>query len=276
MRTIAEIASKPVRILSAPASRTHQPAGAGQERRLTPLEEFRLDHLTGEARARLEAAISAARHWRRSWRQNRGRSFVLTGPYGVGKTTILQNLQASARVAHVPLIWSDEIGDLVPDPDYDPIISTAGRFWTATEAMLTMDPARRTVDGWGDVGRGPLSHILERVEVLAIDDLGTEEIPYTRAADVETVRQNRYRELVDYCLLRADPPISLLISSNTPLLQRAAAGGSEASAAFTEIMGGAAWSRVQEAAAGFMFDLSGLPDYRVISASAARRPGELA
>ena len=225
------------------------------------LEELELDHLSDQDAARLRGAIEAAQGWIAQFRagENRGRSFVLTGGYGIGKTTILHNLRGAA----VSKVWVGEEDD--PEiVQWEPL----GRFLTATQAMGLLDPGRKEwAPGMGSQGRGPLAEIFKGVRAVIIDDLGTEEIPYVRAADFETVRQNRYRELMDFCLGNRKRLIPVLVSSNVPLLVEAGEDW-EVNPEILAILGGAAWSRLYDYAAGSMFDLTGLPDYRLANPTA--------
>lgn len=226
------------------------------------LEELTTEHLDQENADRLREAVAAAQAWIQDFQdgRNQGQSFVLTGGYGIGKTTILHNLRSAAVVRFT-------VG---PEDDPDFIHEAPlGKFYTATQIMGVLDPGRRDWSpGMGDMGRGPLAEVLARTKVILIDDLGTEEIPYTRAEEVETVRQNRYRELLDYCLGNRKHKIPVLVSSNIPLLVPSGEDW-DVNPDFSRILGGAAWSRLYDFAQGSMFDLTGLPDYRLTRPRAA-------
>lgn len=217
------------------------------------LEKLTTNHLHNAAqRQRLQAAIDGAQRWRAAWPESAGLSFVITGAVGTGKTTIALQLRDVAQTRWVAV---DHDGEPIPDTD---VVQFAGRFVTATQLMGMMDPGRRAseVEGWGEVGRAPLHQLLQNVRVLAVDDAGTEELAFVAKDAQEGVRQNRYREVFDFCYRHG---ISLVITSNVPLL---AGDGKSINPEFVRILGAAAFDRLWQMARGYTFDLSGLPSYR--------------
>lgn len=218
------------------------------------LGQLTTDHLGQADAARLAGAIADASHWIQLFkaRQVLGVSIVLTGGYGIGKTTILHNMRAAALTRVF-------VGD--PDaPDWEQMIP-AGRLITASQAMGLMASER------------PLTQALYGVRALAIDDIGTEEIKGVRWEDIDRIRHKRYKELFDFCLNRKTK-IPLLISSNTS----AVLPGPDpdtwiVNPVFVEILGGAAWSRLFDYAQGHIHDLTGLPDYRFINPTSKKLRG---
>lgn len=225
-----------------------------KKRRITPLSEMSTAHLAAEQRERLQAALSGAARWLSE--RTPGRAFVVAGPVGTGKTTIVENLAAAMKTAMCAVDWD---GRPIPGTEIE---ISSGRIVNASLLMALLDPGKAVVDGWGEVGRSSLQTMFGRADVVAVDDCGREQIPYIAAANIEAVRQSRYWEFIDWCYRRQK---SLLLTTNIPLLV-ISDGRPTVNPAFVSIMGEAAFSRLYEMAAGFMFDLSGLPDYRRILA----------
>ena len=143
--------------------------------------------------------------------------------YGCGKTHI-------ARAC----LWS--ISYVM---DGEPI-APAGKFFMAGDIINRLD------------GETNASNEVDGAEIVVVDDAGSSEgmIPFVRQDDrTQAVeRHARYFKLVDYCYSAG---VSLIITSNTTLDELAAH------------VGGRAWSRLlQMAPAGYMVNLSGVPDYR--------------
>ena len=216
------------------------------------LHDLSVKHLTGSNRDRFRETRYAAGEWTRRRPKEPGISFVLTGSVGTGKTTIIQNLRASAQTEYVVL---DDDGE----PLGEPFRSVNSRFYTATDFMALMDPGRRLAKAGSAelVGRQPLYHLFHGIEVVAIDDIGTEELSFVAKDLIDLARQNRYREAFDYFYTHQ---ISVLITSMTPLVRNG-----QPNPEFIDIIGPAAFDRLFERAKGFMFDLTGLPSYRQIS-----------
>lgn len=228
---------------------------------VTPLAEMTTEHLRPEQRARLQAAIDGAARWLAERQKFPNRSFVVTGPVGTGKTTIIENIRNAYRIAMCATDWD---GRPIPGTEIE---ISSGRFITSTALMSLLNPGHVMVDGWGEVGRTSLEQMFGRVDVIAVDDCGREQIPYTAAANIEAVRQSRYWEFMDWCYRRGK---TILLTSNIPLLVANSSGQAAVNPAFVAIMGDAAFSRLHEMAAGFMFDLTGLPDYRRVIATKNR------
>ena len=216
------------------------------------LYDLSVKHLTGNNRDRFRTTRYAASQWIKHRQDEPGISFVVTGSVGTGKTTIIQNLRASAQTEYLVLDDDDE-------PLGEPFRSVNSRFYTATDFMALMDPGRRLAGASSAelIGRQPLYHLFRGIEVIAIDDIGTEEIAFVAKDLIDLARQNRYREAFDYFYTHQ---ISVLITSMTPLIR-----DSKPNSEFIDIIGPAAFDRLFERAKGYMFDLTGLPSYRQIS-----------
>ena len=226
--------------------------GAPPKVPLKALHDLSVKHLSGEHRDRFRETRYAAGQWIKERRKNPGISFVITGSVGTGKTTILQNLRASAQTEYLVL---DDDGQ----PLGDPFRSVNSRFYTATDFMALMDPGRRLATAGSSelLGRQPLYQLFRGIEVIAIDDIGTEELSFVAKDLIDLARQNRYREAFDYFY---ESQISILLTSMVPLVR-----GGQPNPDFIDIIGPAAFDRLYERAKSYMFDLSGLPSFRQIS-----------
>lgn len=248
----------------------NDPPPAPRTYRLTPLDEFRFDHLrTSEQRGKLQYALDQARNWIEACDRSRGLSFVLCGPVGTGKTTIAENLmlpfKQSCRVSN-----GDDVG-------YRALIEAAmsklktndprrGELQKLLERPSADDAPAETqaiLDGIlveatdlmrivGD--EAPLSHSFGRYRVIVVDDAGTEEIDYSNERTEETKRQRRYGRFLDYCYRNHK---HVIITSMEPML-----AGDQLNEKFVNIFGRKAFSRLYQMSRDFMVDLSGLPDYR--------------
>lgn len=149
-------------------------------------------------------------------------SMILVGPVGTGKTHIAK-----------ALLWSiyTQLEDGTP-------VAPCGRFYEANDIIQRLDSQTR-----------PGHMIPNDCPIVVIDDVGSEQhLPYISEMGQETEIKRRYFAIIDYCY---NWQISIVITSNLSL------PGLEAH------IGPRAWSRLQEMApSGFMFDLSGVPDYR--------------
>lgn len=186
----------------------------------------------------VEVAVQAARAW-----QNRRRAQIAAGRkpnaslvllstavpgditrtgYGCGKTHI-------ARAC----LWS-----VAYVMDGQPI-APAGKFFVAGDIINRLD------------GETHASNEVADASIVVVDDVGAEGfIPFVSQDEYKQAleRHARYFKLVDYCYSSG---VSLIITGNLSL---------DALAAH---VGGRTWSRLlQMAPAGFMVNLSGVPDYR--------------
>ncbi|KKL44691.1 hypothetical protein LCGC14_2363160 [marine sediment metagenome] len=216
------------------------------------LHDLSVKHLRGSHLDRFRELRQAAYEWIKLRPNDPGISFVITGSVGTGKTTIIQNLRASAQTEY--LVLDDE-----GEPLGEPFRSVNSRFYTATDFMALMDPGRRLAGAGSTelLGRKPLYKLFQGIEVIALDDLGTEELSFVPRDLIDLARQNRYREAFDYFY---DNGVSVLITSMVPLLH-----GGHPNQDFVDIIGAASFDRLFERAKGFMFDLTGLPSYRQIT-----------
>lgn len=261
MRKMSNILSKPHKVTQAPGNRLPAPIRSGQQEKWKGLDQLTWGHMSpGQVKVFL-TAVEAAVRWQGLFKGGRHPFFLLTGPIGTGKTTIARNLMAAARVVTwaYDQVYQPEMGEFVDVevPGTRREVST-GRFWSATLAMLNLDPGKRIVNG-EEVGRGRLGQILDGCDLLVVDDIGTEELAYVSAADKTTVRQNRYRELVDWCMPESQN-IALVMTSMVPMLTQAG----QVNRDFVDIIGPAAFSRLYDQGKGYMFDFTGLPDFRTL------------
>lgn len=247
---IARDAASTLRTVEHPA--TYDLGAPPKKLPVKSLSDLSVDHLGGSNETRFREMRQAASEWIKKRQANPGLSFVITGSVGTGKTTVIQNLRQSAQVEYTVI---DDDGK----PMGDPFRSINSRFVSASDFMALMDPGRRlsAVDISSLVGRQPLYILFGGVEVVAIDDAGTEELAFVAKDMVDTARHNRYRESFDYFYTNQ---ISMLITSMVPLIR-----GGQPNPAFIDIFGPAAYDRLYERARGFMFDLTGLPSYRTIN-----------
>ena len=247
---IARNAASTLRTVSHPA--TYNLGAPPEQIPIKKLSELSVEHLGGSHETRFREMRQAASEWMKIRQANPGLSFVITGSVGTGKTTVIQNLRQSAQVEYTVI---DDDGE----PLGDPFRSINSRFITASDFMATLDPGRRlsAMDNASLVGRQPMYILFGGVELVAIDDAGTEELAFVAKDMVDTARHNRYREAFDYFYTNQ---ISILITSMVPLIH-----GGQPNPAFIDIFGPAAYDRLYERARGFMFDLTGLPSYRTIN-----------
>lgn len=183
----------------------------------------------------LERAIHRAKAW--SLRKAAGQqdaSLVLSGNPGTGKTHIAW-----------AILWSIcyQLDDGRP-------VAPVGRFWLADDLIQAIEPPRQVGE---DVTPGARLGLLisSNAPLVVVDDVGTEStLPYVKGEHQAHEVRQRYFRLVNYCY---EWGISLIITTNLPLPR------------LEGVIGGRAWSRLMEmASAGFMVELSGVPDYRKV------------
>ena len=200
------------------------------------LDQFRFDHLeTTEQVDRLKYALERARDWIAVCCQQPGLSFCITGGVGTGKTTIAYNLMRP----FIEQIFPEGLPNV--QSEY-----LKGRLFEATELMKILDD---------DL---PMSHHFNRYEIIVVDDVGTEEIPFATDRNESIKRQLRYGRFFDYCY-KANKHV--VITSNVPLILQTA-NGYEIDSAFVEVLGDKALDRLYQMGKGYMCDLKGLPSYR--------------
>lgn len=235
------------------------PKRYGRSFKVTPLGEFKYDHLNTEDAERLRRAVNKTSKWIEQYQQEPGLAMVLTGSVGTGKTTLAQNLLNCFKQRMVPL-----------DRDSHPITELGveildGRLIHARDLMALL--SGDYTDDYGVQHRAApnLRQMFWGVKVIVIDDLGKEEIPFTNAQTFTEKRQNRYAHLFDYVYrsLENGERKHIIITSNIPLIVEATGQKAKAwNPDFVDVIGEAAWSRLKVMADGFMADLTGLPDYR--------------
>jgi DNA replication protein DnaC len=190
--------------------------------RQKPAERVVLDTLE-ITNGNIKAAVESARGWAK--RKNSGAmdaSLILSGPVGTGKTHIAK-----------AVLWSiyNSLDDGTP-------VAPVGRFFIADDLIQALEPGTR-----------PGMMIPQDCPVLVIDDVGSEQsIPYVGTEQQANEIQNRYFKVIDYCYTWQ---VSVIITTNLTIRELAGRVGKRS------------WSRLQQMApAGFMVDLTGVPDYR--------------
>lgn len=269
-----------------------QPPPPQRARTFTPLDALRFDHLNPAQRVILKKAVDGAREFARALPSQPGLSLILGGPVGVGKTTIAENILqcfTADKIATDPLLaervdsltaskrWLDDPqvlarmgvstraqGEAMIDAQIaaarqpiKAVRSLEGRLFDATDIMNLL--------GDSDVNLG---RSFAGQRCIVIDDAGEETISFT-SGDAKSsnyfdlVRAKRYGRLLDFAQRRG---ISVIITTNAQLTKDGKVSGK-----FTEIFGQRGWSRLTQMAGGFMYDLSGLPDYRELMVTRGRR-----
>lgn len=193
-----------------------------QPQRQRPAERVMLDTLEKNSDG-IVAAVNAAKAW--AVRKNGGAadaSLIFSGPVGTGKTHIAK-----------AILWSiyNSLDDGTP-------VAPVGRFFTADDLIQAMEPGAR-----------PGTMIPQDCPVIIIDDVGSEQnVPYVATEQQTNEIQNRYFKVIDYCYTWQ---VSIVITTNLSLNELAGRVGKRC------------WSRLQQMApAGFMIDMTGVPDWR--------------
>jgi DNA replication protein DnaC len=202
------------------------------------LREMKNDHLSPGQKKQFAVLIKAAKEWVRRVQQVPGLSFVLSGPVGVGKTTIARNLLRAAEERYGVL---DDKGNL----EFT-MSDVKAREISAPDLMPMLKDALQTTNG--------LDVMFRDSRIILIDDLGTEELAFVAASEKKLVRQNRYGELVNWCWRNRR---SLVITSMIPLRV-----GDELNPDFIEVLGEKAFDRLWQMGSGYMFTMTGFPSYR--------------
>lgn len=217
----------------------------------TAVEPVRLDALDLQWHPKVATAVSAARAWQQRRRAQiaagetpnaslvllatgRGDDPNVTG-YGCGKTHI-------ARAC----LWT-----IIRHIDDEPM-GPVGKLFVAESLLHNLNGETRVTDEIGfDCQWVDREFVRRPTPILVIDDVGTEGVipfvkqdPVTQAAE----RHARYFKALNYCY---EAGVSVIITANLTV------------PGLADHIGGRAWSRLQEMApAGFIVDLSGVPDYR--------------
>ena len=235
MEHISEIAKA-----QQPGEDWYTPPENGQK----PVERVTLGQLDASHHPKVAKAIQAAHAWQSRKIGGQGNAALVlvakgmtradgkadldrTG-YGVGKTHIAKALQWAS------CYYLD-----------DEPIAPAGMFYTAQDIL------KRVGDELMSEIAPPRSDKRPGTPVLVVDDVGSEGVlSYVAHQAQEMERHARYFQIFDYCY-KSERNISVVVTANLSLDELA------------QWVGGRAWSRLQEMApAGFMLDLTGVPDYR--------------
>ena len=214
-----------------PAKRPGKPA-------YSPPERATLAQLDTTVHPMIALAVQSARKWQERRRQNPNASLVLVASgvdgdinrtgYGCGKTHIARSILWSICLLH---------DDGTP-------VAPVGKFHTAADLLELLSEG----------GEHEIAALLGSAPILVIDDVGSEGVLQFIKGDpnIQThERQARYFRAVDYCYRKG---IAVIITSNLSF------------PALSAHVGGRCWSRLMEMApAGFMLDLTGVPDWRRVS-----------
>lgn len=226
----------------------------------TSLADFRYDHLQPAQADKLRNAVSLTARFIAEWRKYPGLSAVFAGSVGTGKTTMADNIKRSFTYQMEVLDGDGNVYETIP--------LMAGRIYSATQMMAVLGG-----DYWeeGGVAQGVvnLGHSFNNVELIVVDDVGTEEIQYS-GRRFEEIRQKRYGQLFDWAynrLERQKKRIHIVLTTMTPIVvERHDPDKHETHKVwnpdFVAIIGQQALTRLNQMAKGYLVDLTGLPDYR--------------
>lgn len=187
---------------------------------------------------KLKQAVDMCHAWKqRKMEGYTNASLVLVGPYGTGKTHIAKSI-----------LWS-----ICYTLDDGTAVAPSGKFFEATDLIMKLSPTR---NDWGGSDVPRPADFIGDAPILVIDDIGTEQtIPFIKAEEQETERQNRYFRVINYCY---QYNISLVITGNVKIT------------GIVDVIGGRAWDRLCEMAPrGFMMDLTGVQSWRQKSSGRA-------
>jgi len=226
----------------------------------TPLSEFRYDHLQPAQAAKLRKAVQLTANFIAEWRKYPGLSAVYAGSVGTGKTTMADNIKRSFTYTVNVLDHNDKVCETIP--------MMAGRIYSSSQMMAVLGG-----DYWedGNIHQGVvnLGHSFDNVELIVVDDVGMEEIPYS-GRRFDEIRQKRYGALFDWAynrLERQRKRVHLVLTTMTPIVvERTDPKTRETQKVwnpdFVAIIGQQALTRLNQMARGYLVDLTGLPDYR--------------
>jgi hypothetical protein len=218
----------------------------------TALEDFTFDHLRDPAHIkRLQHALDTAKRFKETGKAA-GASFVVTGSYGTGKTTIAENLMNLFRSQVVAVDY--DAGAIVYDERTRRTVID-GKLLDANQLVAAVEDRR-----------GGLHSMFGSCRAVVIDDVGSESFAtptWTPTAEQDRNRRHSaYGQFFDYAYTRAQRytsacPLHVIVTSNIPIVVNGAINEE-----FIDKLGGKAFSRLLQMASGYMCDLTGLPDYR--------------
>lgn len=236
MKTIAEFAET---LKHTQAKKVRNPAVPELIDDVTPGKIITLKTLDTTWHPKVKQAVEMARAWqkrRQEGETNASMVLVASQMYESGQPD-LDRTGFGCGKTHIAAaaLWSNcYVLDGVPQ-------APSGRFFKADRIVQIMDADTQPKD---EIGNSP---------IVVLDEVGSEQhIPYIAEKAQAGEIQNRYTKIVDWCYdVNRSGGVSLIITSNLGITELA------------QHIGGRAWSRLLEMApAGFMLDMTGVPDYR--------------